>query len=275
MGKRWSVLPDIRTFEPLISGNAVIVGSTSGLHVLDSSDGSVRWHWRGSGDVYTPAVDGNVVYVTDRAGQIAAMELVDGDVNWTRQLEGWLYTPALVGGLVITGGRAGIVYALDRNTGETVWTRELDQELVFRPVAVDDGVVVTTFKGSVLRLDQAGRIHWKERDAAPSFSPSVAGDLLVFGGMDGVLRARDSRTGRLRWRVELSGQLAMPARAHDSRVAVVSPDGIFALIDAVDGSVLARVPVPGKPLGAPVRSPQGTWRVFRRDLGTISWVDAS
>lgn len=275
MEKRWSALPDAHTFQPLISENAVVVGSTSGLQVLDRSDGTIRWQWRTGDEVFSPAADGNVVYVTDRGGRIAALGLDDGHVVWARQLEGWLYTPALVAGRVITGGRAGVVYALDRRTGETAWTRKLDQELVFRPVAVDDGVVVTTFRGSILRLDRDGRARWRQRDPAPSFSPTVADELLLFGGMDGVLRARDKGTGRLRWRVELSGPLAIPARVHGDQVAVVTPDGALVVVDAADGSVLARVAVPGKILGAPFRSPGGGWRVFHREAGIISWVDAS
>lgn len=275
MEKRWSALPDAHTFQPLISENAVVVGSTSGLQVLDRSDGTIRWQWRTGDEVFSPAADGKVVYVTDRGGRIAALGLDDGHVVWARQLEGWLYTPALVAGRVITGGRAGVVYALDRRTGEFAWTRKLDQELVFRPVAVDDGVVVTTFRGSILRLDRDGRVRWRQRDPAPSFSPTVADELLLFGGMDGVLRARDKGTGRLHWRVELSGPLAIPARLHGDRVAVVTPDGALVVVDAADGSVLARVAVPGKPLGAPFRFPGGGWRVFHRKAGIISWVDAS
>lgn len=275
MDKRWGALPEVHTFEPLISQDAVILGSTSGLHVLDSSDGAARWRWRCGGEVFSPAVDGSVVYVTDRTGQVAAMGLDDGDVVWTRQLDGWLYTPALVAGRIITGGRAGVVHALDRDTGETLWMRKLDQELVFRPVAVDGGVVVTTFKGSIIRLDRDGRVRWRQRDPSPSFSPTVAGELLLFGGMDGVLRARDSRTGRLRWAVQLSGKLAIPAQAHGRQVAVVSPDGTFALIDAGDGSVLTSVSIPGKPVGGPFRAREGMWRAVYRGAGIISWIDAS
>lgn len=275
MEKRWYALTETRTFAPSMTATAVIVGSSSGLRALDSSNGSVRWQWQVGGEVYSPAVDSHAVYATSRQGRIAALDPGSGDVLWERQLDGWLYTPALIPDLAITGGRAGVVFALDRGTGATVWTRELDQELVFRPVAVDDGVVVTTFSGSIVSLDRSGAVRWRKRDAVPSFSPTVAGDLLVFGGMDGVLRAREIRTGVLRWDVELSGRLTMPARAHDGQVAVVSSDGLFAVIDAADGAVLARVSIPGNPLGSPVWSRQGAWRVFQRESGIISWVDAS
>lgn len=275
LGKRWEALAGVNTFEVLYTADAVLVGSTTGLHALSPADGSSRWQWRGDAHVFSPAVGGEVAYATDRTGRIAALDLQDGRVIWEKELNGWLYTPALLEDRLITGGSGGVVYALHRGTGETLWTRRLDQELVFRPVAVPGGVVVTTFKGSVLLVDGDGELVWEERDAAPSFSPAAADDLLVFGGMDGVLRARDARTGRLRWRVELSGALSVPARIRAGEVAIVTPDGALLILDAADGSRLARVPLPGTPLGRPVYSGDHGWRVLQRDAGIFSWVGAS
>jgi len=275
MERRWEALPGTRTFELVMAPDAILAGSTAGLHALDPTDGSVRWRWRSGAEVFSPAVESSFAYASDRAGRVAAIRLTDGEIRWQRRLDGWLYTPALVAGQLITGGRGAIVYALDQDTGETVWTRKLAQELVYRPVAVGNGVVVTAFDGSVIRLGRDGSIRWRDRDPSPSFSPAVAGNLLLFGGMDGILRARDARTGRMRWRVELSGRLNIPAREDGGEAAVVSPDGTFALVDAVDGSVQVRTSIPGSPVGAPIRTGDGTWRVFQRHRGIISWVVAS
>jgi len=271
--KRWQALTGMRTFEPLLTPEYVMVGSTSGLQVLSRSNGTVRWRWPGAGHVFSPATDGQTVYVTDRAGHVAALSLSDGEPLWQRSLDGWLYTPALVGDLVVTGGRSGVVHALARDSGETVWTVELDQELVFRPVATGDGVVVTTFAGSVIRLDAQGRVMWKARDDVPSFSPATTGELLLLGGMDGVLRARDARTGRLRWRVALSGKLSIPAGAHGDTVAAVSPDGELVLLDAANGGVLRRTTLSAAPLGSPVWA--DGWRVPVREAEIIGWAHAS
>jgi len=273
--KRWTALAELGTFEPLIAANTLLVASTGGLHALNMRDGTRRWQWHGDTHAFPPAVRSGVVFATDRAGGIAALDLDDGREIWQRQLDGWLYTPALLDDRLIIGGSSGVIYGLDGATGDTFWTRELDQELVYRPVAVAGGVVVTTFKGTVLHLDGDGRLIWEVRDSAPSFSPAVAGDLLVFGGMDGVLRARDRDTGRLLWRVELSGSLSVPPRVEAGQVAIASPDGLFVVIDAASGALIARTTVHGTPLGQPIRSDEGVWRVLQREAGIFAWVGAS
>jgi len=275
MERSWSALEGNHTFEPVLTPGALIVGSTTGLYALASSNGAVRWRWRTDAEVFSPAVDSGVAFATSRAGHVAALDLREGKVLWQRRLEGWLYTPAVVGSRIVTGGQGGILYALDRDTGATVWTRELGQELVYRPVAVDTGVVVTTFAGAAIRVSAEGKIEWRTRDSSPSFSPAVTGDLLLFGGMDGVLRARDRRTGRLRWRVELSGQLRAPAQGRDGEIAVVSADGTFAVIERSHGAVQMRRMLSGVPVSAPF-SPEGQrWRVLERRAGIISWTHAS
>jgi len=273
MERQWEAFSDSSTFAPLMVGDSVIVGSTSGLKALSASSGAVRWTWPGAGHVFSPVADERTVYVADRGGHVAALTLECGEVLWQRSFDGWLYTPALLSGRVITGGQAGVVRALDSETGETLWKTRLDQELVFRPVSVGDGVVATTFLGSVFRIDATGGIVWTAQDASPSFSPAVAGELLIFGGMDGVLRAREALTGRLRWRAELSGKLSIPASVRGGEVAVVTSDGQFAVVDPGDGEVLGRKRIPGRPLGGPVW--EDGWVVFRQEAGIIRRVDAS
>lgn len=275
MEKRWQVLDQTRMFAPVIAGDTVIAGGSRGLYALRAANGMSRWHWPGGGEVFSPMVDAGVAYATDRAGRVAAIDLDSGRLHWQRRLGGWLYTPALAGDRIVTGGQDGVLYALDRATGATAWTRELGQELVFHPVAVDGGVVVTTFDGAITRFDAGGRRQWQVRDATPAFSPRVAGGLLVYGGMDGVLRARDAATGELIWRVALSGKLAIPAAVQAGMVAAVNPDGALVLVEAASGAVAWRGAVPGTPIGAPLPLGPGAWRIFQHQSGIISWVNVS
>jgi len=275
MDRKWSALPGDHTFDPVVTPSLVLAGGASGLRALSAASGEPRWHWYRGDDVFSPATDSGTVFATDRGGRVAAIDIDSGGVRWWRQLEGWLYTPALVGELVITGGRAGILYALDRDTGEIIWRHELDQELVHHPVALDDSVVVTTFKGTTARLDRQGGTIWQKRDPSPSFSPAAAEGLLVFGGMDGTWRARDVESGRLRWKIKMSGKLKLPARVHTNRVALASPDGNAVIVDSETGEVVERLTIPPAVLGAPIQADPGIWRVFYTDSGIISWSDAS
>lgn len=275
MGERWRALAGVHPLQPVLGPGVLLAGSSSGLHALNLSDGKPLWTWRPGDTVFPPAVDETTVYATDRAGHVAAIRLSDGDIKWRRNLDGWLYTPALSEGLVVTGGRRAAVHALDRQTGRTMWTRELDQELVSPPVAVRGGAVATTFSGSVYKLSLEGHLLWKQVDPVPSFSPAVAGNLLIFGGMDGMLRARGVASGALRWQLELSGPLSIRPSAHAGQIAVATPDGELVIVDSAKGTVLCRRAIRGRPLAAPVALGSQNWRAFHLASGIVSWVDAS
>jgi len=270
----WRALRGNFTYEPVVTESAVLAGSTTGLHVQHAADGSPHWQWNSGRETASPVIRSGTVYAAGHGGRVAALDLADGGVQWTTTLEGAVYTPALLGGLVIAGRRTGVIEALDAASGATRWRRALDHALVGPPVALDNAVVVTTFGGSIISLGPTGEVLWQQQDPAPSFSPAGGAGMLVFGGLDGRLRARDPASGALRWRTALSGQLSIPARQRGGRIAVATPARKLVLIHADDGEVLARTPLPGTPLGRPLPLPAGGWRVFYRDAGEVSWVDA-
>lgn len=106
---------------------------------LDAATGEPAWQvtWpatrdangHGGGTHSTPAVEGGVVYVTERRGQVRALAAADGQELWSRDLVaeegvesteyGFGGSPLVVGDrLVIDAAR---VIALDRATGKTLW----------------------------------------------------------------------------------------------------------------------------------------------------------
>lgn len=275
MALRWRALRGNYTFKAVITNAAVLAGSSTGLHVRHAADGSPHWNWNSGRATASPVVSSGTVYAAGHGGRIAALDLANGDLKWSRRLDGRVYTPAILGGQVVAGRRTGNVETLSAASGATLWRHTLQDKLVARPVALDDRIIVTSFDGSVVSLSPSGEVLWEKQDPAPSFAPAVGDELLVFGGMDGKLRARHPTTGKLLWQAELSGQLSIPARLRGERVAVATPDGELAIIHADDGTVLARAALPGAPLGSPVPLESGEWRVFFRDAGEISWVDAA
>lgn len=275
MEVQWRALRGNYTYKPVITSSTVLVGSSTGLHVRHAADGSPHWRWNSGRETASPAISSGTVYAAGHGGRVAALDLADGDLVWSRRLDGRVYTPAMLGGQVIAGRRAASVVSLSAASGETLWRYTLQRGLVARPVALDDRIIVTSFDGSVLSLSPSGEVLWQKQDPAPSFSPSVGDELLVFGGMDGRLRAREPATGNLLWQVQLSGQLSIAAQLRGDRVAITTPDGELAIIHTDDGEVLARTSLPGAPLGSPVALGSGDWRVFFRDAGEISWLDAT
>ena len=274
---RWRALDGAHTLEPVIAGGLVLVGGGAGLQAFDAGSGERRWHWRGDGLVFSPTVDDGTAYVSDRGGQLVALDLATGTPRWRRDLGGWSYPPAVVSGRLVTGGRDGIVRALDPASGVTLWRRAAGQELVYRPVAAHGLAVVTTFAGRVLALEPDGDPAWQARDPVPSFSPSVAGPLLLFGGMDGRLRARFALDGAKAWEFGASGQLAEPARYHarSGEIALIDPDGHVAVLERARGRLRARARVPGAPMAGPIHRPGSGWIVPYRADGTIAYLPVS
>lgn len=277
LSARWRALADAHTLEPVIADGMVLVGGGAGLHAFDAATGEARWQWRGEGLVFSPTVAGETVYVSDQGGRLAALELATGAPRWQRDLGGWSYPPAVLAGRLVTGGRDGVVRALDRASGGTLWRYDAGQELVYRPVAAGGRAIVTTFAGAVIALEPDGSVAWRASDPVPSFSPARAGPLLLFGGMDGRLRARRVADGTRVWEFRAAGQLAVPARHHaaSGRVALVDPDGHAVVLDRADGRMLARVRIPGAPLGGPLHRPGSGWIVPYRADGTVGYLSVS
>jgi len=148
-------------------------------------------------------------------------------------------------------GRAGA--ALPAAPKE-LWRRELAGGIVQAPV-VDErrGIVVALSSPDLVRLDDEGQQTWRVRlgTAPPSVPPVIASDgstLVVTE--DGILWSV-SPGGSVRFSVDL----AMPTKdaaaaplARDDGSVVVAGSGDLAVL-AADGSIAARTPIEGRPMG--------------------------
>lgn len=236
----WRALPGIHTFEPVVTPQAVLVGSTQGLYALAPDSGATRWHLPSAEALFSPTVSAATAYVGGQDGSLRAVAIGTGEVLWERRLHGWIYPPAVVDGVVVAGGSGAILHGIEARSGRTRWTRELAQELVYRPVAAGRGrVIVTTFAPEVALVDVAGgRVVWRRADPTPSFPPAVAGDRLYAGAFDGTLKARRLRDGRVLWERPLHQKLPFPPRVSARAVLVASDAGRVALVEPDTGRLL-------------------------------------
>ena len=131
--------------------------------------------------------------------------------------------------VLIAGTKDGVLYALDPDSeGKILWKLRLgkggelggieygmatDGKYVYAPVA-DLAVAAQTGEGALNAVDiMTGKHVWKTAIPADACSqkkdiycvsgivspPVVAGDAVIVGGMDGVLRAYDRQTGQVFW----------------------------------------------------------------------------
>ena len=238
---RWQALGDRHSDDPVISAELLLVGSSTGLYAFHRDDGELAWRLKTPVRVFSPTVAGDFVYLPSTNGLLTKLGLADGRVIWQRQLPGWIYPPALADGVLVVGGNEHQVLGLSPADGRTQWRIALDQELVYRPVAVDDRtVVVTTFAGEILALAaNDGTPLWRARDSVANLSPVVTADTLFFRTLGGDLRARRRSDGSLLWSAEVEGIASQPPVIAGDRVLVLDANQRTHRFDINTGKPLA------------------------------------
>ena len=136
---------------------------------------------------------------------------------WSERIGGGAYRsgarlhPSVVDGKLYAAGIDGTVAALDAQTGHTLWQKKFGKR---------HGFILHHGKNS---LEWAG-------------SPSVSGDLLVVGSLEGVVQALDANSGAERWSTTLSSEVISEPAIGDGVVVVRTNDGRLYGLDAKDGT---------------------------------------
>ena len=216
---------DVYLSSPVVVQNTVYFGSGDGnLYAVDANSGEAKWKFK-TGDVVhaSPAYSDGVVYVGSWDSYFYAIDAVTGKERWkfhggedavVHNQVGFQSSPAVVDGVVYTGCRDSNVYALDRATGKEKWRFFNEMSWVNTAPAVTKGKVIFATSDSSLYhvVDAAsGKSVIKQQGKAYMFSsPTVVGDVVLIGVLNGTLEARNINTGELLWdyQVEKSKQNA-------------------------------------------------------------------
>ncbi len=214
---------DVYLSSPVVADGAVFFGSGDGhLYAVDAVTGALRWRFR-TGDVVhaSPAFADGVVYAGSWDGRFYAVDAKSGQQRWMFQAgvdpmihnqQGFQSSPAIVNGVVYTGCRDGHVYALDARSGEERWRVATDASWVNASPAVSDGrVYFGTSDSSLYRVvDAASGQPLQQHDVLAYMfaSPTVAGDVVLLGMLNGVLQARDKASGSLLWEFQTEASRA-------------------------------------------------------------------
>lgn len=194
---------------------------------------------------FTPALDGNAVYVAAADGQVMRLDQATGRVLW--QVASGKKLSAGVGAgenLVLVGTSKGQVLAYDQS-GKFAWQAELSSEILAAPKISEGVVVARTGDGKVFGLGaEDGKTRWIYQRPVPALSlRSAAGILIHKGGVfvgfaGGKLVALSLSNGNLGW----EATVALPKGATElERIADVSStpltDGRFIYAVAYQGKV--------------------------------------
>ncbi len=198
---------------------------------------SLRVLWQGqvgnSGRyVYTPAVDGGMIFAIGADGNLAAFESATGKLGWRQQ--GIRPTAGGVGagnGLVAIGGQNGEVQVYSQ-AGKLAWETRVSSEVLAAPVIADGLVLVRTGDSRIWALEvDNGRQRWVyQRAAAPTLSVrthvgfTVSRGALFAGFGNGRLIGLDLKTGL----VGLDVAVALPRGATElERVVEITSVPVF------------------------------------------------
>jgi eukaryotic-like serine/threonine-protein kinase len=194
-----------------------IFGHGSKVIALQAKDGKPAWTFETpdkSPVEMTPAIANKLVFFGTSSGSLFALKLETGQIAWTQKSEaefGWTYPIATFGAVFlgdrgIRGGRKGALNAFDLMTGKPKWTQEFGATGMSTPGFMP-GYVFAGFGKFVALFDvKDGKVKDApvfKTDFNPFGSPTVIGDAMMFGNLDGNLYCFDAKSARLLWAVNV------------------------------------------------------------------------
>ncbi len=218
---------------PVVSGGRIYVMDTKAqVHAFDAASGGKIWSIDFGTDTKDRpsvfgggvSVDGDVAFVTNGLGDVAALKTSNGSVIWKKHPGGPLRgAPSIGNGNIYVMSQDNQLFALSASDGATQWTSSASIELagvfgVGAP-AVAQGTVVAGFSSGELNAYryENGRALWGDALSRTSISTSVASlaDIdaspvvdrgRVFAlGQGGRMVSLELVTGQRLWEINIAG----------------------------------------------------------------------
>jgi len=249
----------------------VIVGSAGTDHSLialnpadlnpDTKAPVEAWKFSGAKDhwVAAPLVLNNKLFAVNSDGNLYILDLQDGqsvkDATVVK-LDGRLWSqPTTDGERVYVTSLDHSVIAVNAETNEVVWHEDLGGAVPGSAVLGADGMLyVGSLASKLEKFDPATGNHQPVLDAENWIwsTPSLDGDTLYFGDVDGNFYSFNTSSGKLNWKpVKPDGPITASPLVQNDHVLITTESGsIFAVGN--DGKVLWTQQIGGKIYTTPV-----------------------
>jgi outer membrane protein assembly factor BamB len=158
-------------------------------------------------------------------------------------------SPAIADGVVYIGSGNGKLYAIEERSGQQRWAYDAGVPIHSSPAVGGDTVYFVTRNGTLHALDRNGKSRWRVatgpdapwpwgHESGDFFisSPVLAGDLVLFGGGDGVVYAIDARSGATRWKTATGERIRATPAVAEGGVFVGSARGRLYRFDLATGA---------------------------------------
>lgn len=228
----------------------------------------VRWQFESDATVnFTPATDGERLYLPLTSGKLVSLRAVDGKLIWKAEIGGELsasptadqksvYIASQTTGSTTAGLRAsGALRALGREGGVTLWMRTLAFPIQGTMAISQTNLFCGAKDGRVYSVKKSsGVIDWVVQHSSPFNSqPVLSNSRLYIGAEDGTLFSLDEKTGKEVWRYQTRGAVRGGVAIIDNVVYVGSADGYVYALDEPTGRLRWRTRT-----GAGVQTVTGT-----------------
>jgi outer membrane protein assembly factor BamB len=229
--QKWKLPLGVRaTSSPAVDHGIVYLGTYSGrFYAVDATTGKLKWKFQTEGerrfagrhlhgsepagetmpdpfDFYlsSPAVWGGTVYFGSGDGNVYALDSNSGGLKWKFHTGDVVHaSPAISEGTLFIGSWDSYFYALDAASGKEKWRFNNEFSWVITsPMIAKDKVIFATSDSSLFHMVDVATGKSAVRQQLKAFvfaSPSVAGDVVYVGVLNGTLEARDLKTGELLW----------------------------------------------------------------------------
>lgn len=208
------------------------------------------------------AAERDAVFVSDRHGEVLALDPETGDRIWRTALDVRASAgPGVLDALVVVGTLDGEVIALSRADGVERWRKSVNSEVMAVPVGAGQLLVVRTVDGRTYGLNaDTGEELWQFERTVPNLTlrglsePTLLGGRVFVGLDSGRMASLEGLTGRVLWeqlisapagRTELEriADIDAPIAASARELFVASAGGEVVAVDGDTGQVLWRRPV--------------------------------
>jgi outer membrane protein assembly factor BamB len=206
---------DVYLSSPVVADGKVFFGSGDGhVYAVDAATGKLAWKFR-TGDVVhaSPAYADGAVVIGSWDGRLYSLDAASGAQRWVFQAgvdplihnqQGFQSSAAIVDGTVYVGCRDGHLYAVDARTGIAKWNVDTAGSWVVGSPAVSDGRVWFATSDTALMqvVDAATGQPTQPPQSTHAYvfaSPTIAGDTVLVGVLNGTLQVREKAGGALLW----------------------------------------------------------------------------
>jgi outer membrane protein assembly factor BamB len=244
----------------------IIVGSAGTNHSLialnpndmnsETNAPAEAWRFTGARDywVAAPLVVNDTLFAVNSDGNLYVLDLQDGrstkEATAIVELGGRLWAqPTTDGERVYITSLDHSVIAVDVNTHKVVWNENLGGAVPGSAVLGEDGsLYVGSLDSRLEKFDPASGTHQSVVDAENWVwsTPSLDGDTLYFGDVDGNLYAFNTSTGSLSWEpVKPNGPITASPLVREDHILIATESGSVFAVDR-EGKVLWTEEIGGK-----------------------------